>query len=182
VLELVQELVQQSGVNVEREVAPRLPAVYIDSDLVTQVLLNVTLNAIQAMPSGGTLRYRVRTARQRRPPRGPGRRTTDRPAPGRRERSAWVQVQQVHVTDTGSGMSREVLAKLFDPFFSTKPQGTGMGLSISQSIMQEHGGTIQVASREKHGTTVVLSFPMEKRYGERREPDPDSKRPHTAGR
>lgn len=74
--------------------------------------------------------------------------------------------------DNGSGIPRGTLAKLFDPFFSTKPQGTGLGLAISQTIMHEHGGSIAVASREGRGTTVLLNFPVEKRHGERRQPEP----------
>jgi signal transduction histidine kinase len=168
VLELSADSIQQSAIQVERVVAPRLGPVYIDADLITQVLLNVTLNAIQAMPKGGLLRYEVRRVRRRRAPRSPGRRLNDGRTP-RRAGTEWVEYQQVRVSDTGVGIPRGVLAKLFDPFFSTKPQGTGLGLSISQSIMQEHGGTIEVASREGHGTTVLLNFPMEKRHGERRE-------------
>jgi signal transduction histidine kinase len=94
----------------------------------------------------------------------------------------WMEYQQVRVIDTGVGMTRGVLAKLFDPFFSTKPQGTGLGLSISQTIMQEHGGSIEVASREGRGTTVLLSLPVEKRHGERREPHTDARRANAPGR
>jgi two-component system sensor histidine kinase AtoS len=64
-----------------------------------------------------------------------------------------------------------VLAKMFDPFFTTRAQGTGLGLSISQTILQEHGGSIAVDSREGRGTTVLLNFPLEKRHGERRQHD-----------
>jgi signal transduction histidine kinase len=60
---------------------------------------------------------------------------------------------------------------MFDPFFTTKASGTGLGLSISQTIMQEHGGSIAVDSKEGRGTTVLLNFPLEKRNGERRQPD-----------
>ena len=84
------------------------------------------------------------------------------------------------MSDTGAGIPRGVLAKLFDPFFSTKPQGTGLGLSISQTIMHEHGGSIEVASREGRGTTVLLNFPVEKRNGARRLGDPDSGRAYAA--
>lgn len=192
VLELAHEAIQQPGIRVEREVAQRLGPVYIDADLITQVLLNVTLNAVQAMPQGGALRYEVRKVRRRRPPRGSGRRSSDGRrafAPTRRasdagdgSRSAWLEYQQVRVSDTGAGIPRGLLAKLFDPFFSTKPQGTGLGLSISQSIMQEHGGLIEVSSREGHGTTVLLNFPVEKRYGKRREHDPDAEHEHAARR
>ena len=181
VLELAAEAIQQSGVQTEVNVAPGLGPVYIDGDLVTQVLLNVTLNAVQAMPEGGTLRYEVRRLRRARPPRGPGRRSSDRSRPDGDSRSS-LPYQQVRVIDTGVGIPRGVLAKLFDPFFSTKPGGTGLGLSISQTIMQEHGGTIEVASREHRGTTVLLNFPLEKRHAERRARDSRPDRAHAAHR
>jgi signal transduction histidine kinase len=71
--------------------------------------------------------------------------------------------------DGGQGIAKEALSRMFDPFFTTKPSGTGLGLSICQSIVQEHGGTIHVASRPGHGTTVILELPVERRQGERRE-------------
>jgi two-component system, NtrC family, sensor histidine kinase HydH len=177
VLDLSGEPIAQGKVRIERDVAPRLRDVYIDLDLVTQVLLNVTLNAVQAMPEGGVLRYEVRRVRRWRPERGPGRRESDvaqrrRARAGNRERrsgSSRIEFQQLRVSDTGAGIPRGVQAKLFDPFFSTKPGGTGLGLSISQTIMQEHGGSIEIASREGRGTTVLLNFPVEKRNGERRD-------------
>lgn len=181
VLALAAESIQGARVEVEVEVAPRLPDVYIDPDLVTQVLLNVTLNAVQAMPAGGTLRYEVRRVRSRTPSRGAGRRAGDRPR-GRALRPGWVAHEQVRVIDTGVGIPRGVLEKMFDPFFTTKARGTGLGLSISQTIMQEHGGSISVDSREARGTTVLLNFPLEKRHGERRQPDARAVRPDAAHR
>jgi two-component system sensor histidine kinase HydH len=186
---------ERQGVTLESEVAPRLAPVYVDADLVHQVLLNVSLNALQAMPSGGTLRYEVRLVRGRRPPRGPGRRSDDRleiaerrnggaaaGGAGPRRTPAWLEIQQVRVIDTGVGIPRGTLAKLFDPFFTTKPSGTGLGLSISQTIMQEHGGSIAVDSKEGRGTTVLLNFPLEKRNGERRQHDEGSIEGHAARR
>jgi two-component system sensor histidine kinase HydH len=186
---------ERQGVTLESEVAPRLAPVYVDADLVHQVLLNVSLNALQAMPSGGTLRYEVRLVRGRRPPRGPGRRSDDRleiaerrnggaaaGGAGPRRTPAWLEIQQVRVIDTGVGIPRGTLAKLFDPFFTTKPSGTGLGLSISQTIMQEHGGSIAVDSKEGRGTTVLLNFPLEKRNGERRQLDAGSIEGHAARR
>ena len=170
VIELAADAIQNGGVRVEVDVAPRLASLYIDPDLVTQVVLNVTLNAVQAMPGGGVLRYEVRKVRRRRTPRSPGRRESDRRA-SRTPGSAWIQYQQVRVIDTGTGIPRGVLAKMFDPFFTTRAQGTGLGLSISQTILQEHGGSIAVDSREGRGTTVLLNFPLEKRHGERRQHD-----------
>jgi signal transduction histidine kinase len=186
VAELSLEQAERQGVRIESEVAVRLGPVYIDADLVHQVLLNVTLNALQAMPAGGTLRYEVRRVRRRRPPRGPGRRAEDLTGGGRRGAEAggspWIEMQQVRVIDTGTGISRGVLAKLFDPFFTTKASGTGLGLSISQTIMQEHGGSIAVDSKEGRGTTVLLHFPLEKRHGERRQLDSSPLERHAARR
>lgn len=184
VRELSADALREAGVEAELEVQPRLPEVWIDSDLVTQVILNVTLNAVQAMSGGGRLRYEIRRVRRRRAPRGPGRRASDVTAGNGRSRagSGWIELQQVRVIDTGTGISRGVMDKLFDPFFSTKPRGTGLGLSISQTIMQEHGGAIEVASREGRGTTVMLNFPVEKRHGERRTADPHAQLARAADR
>jgi signal transduction histidine kinase len=181
VLELSAERIEKGGVRVELDVPQRLSTVYIDPELVTQVLLNVTINAIEAMPPGGRLRYELRQVRRRGPQRGPGRRSSDSPdadpgATPRRPDRGWLTYQQVRVIDEGPGIPRGVLEKLFDPFFSTKPRGTGLGLSISQTIMQEHGGSIAVASREGRGTTVLLNFPVEKRHGQRRHHDGDPER------
>lgn len=182
VLELSAEAIESAGVTVQVDVAPRLGPVYIDPDLVMQVLLNVTRNALQAMPQGGALRYEIRRVRRKRPARGPGRRAEDAPVARATRDPGWLDVQQVRVSDTGVGIPRGTLGKLFDPFFSTKPQGTGLGLSISQTIVQEHGGTIEVASRENRGTTVLLNFPVEKRHGERRDAHPDARRAHRSHR
>jgi signal transduction histidine kinase len=93
-----------------------------------------------------------------------------------------MSYQQIRVSDTGTGIPRGVLGKLFDPFFTTRPRGTGLGLSISQTIMHEHGGSIEVASREGRGTTVLLNFPTEKRNGERRQLDAHPAGAHAAHR
>ncbi len=194
VIELLAEPILQAGIRVERDVAPRLGTLYIDPDLVQQVLLNVSLNAVQAMERGGTLRYEVRKVRRRAPARGLGRRVDDRRAgdrradPRRAERrdtpaaAPRIEYQQVRVIDTGPGIPRGVLEKMFDPFFSTKSRGTGLGLAISQTIMQEHGGAIEVATREGRGTTLLLNFPVEKRHGQRRQPDPRGAHAHPADR
>jgi signal transduction histidine kinase len=182
VLELLHEPITQHRITVEQEYATRLPTLFIDPDLVTQVLINVSLNAIQAMPEGGTLRFEVSRIRRRAPQRGPGRRASDRLAPQGPPPSAWNEYQQLRVIDSGRGIPRHLLPKLFAPFFTTKAQGTGLGLAISQTIMQEHGGSIEIASREGRGTTVLLNFPLEKRHGERRERHPDGHRHHAAHR
>ena len=188
-VELCAEPIEQGRIAVEVDVARRLSPVFIDPDLVTQVLLNVTLNAIQAMGpparDAHRLRYELRQLRRRSPARGPGRRASDPGGPGLpapRPATGFQTYQQVRVIDDGPGIPRGVLDKLFDPFFSTKPRGTGLGLSISQTIMQEHGGSIAIASREGRGTTVLLNFPVEKRHGQRRNLDADAERPDAAHR
>jgi two-component system sensor histidine kinase HydH len=188
VVELSADSFARAGVRTEIEARPGLRPLWIDADLVTQVVLNVTLNAVQAMPQGGTLRYEVRLTRRRRAPRGTGRRAGDglerrAPAPTRIPAAGeWIAIQQIRVTDSGVGIPRGVLDKLFDPFFSTKPRGSGLGLSICQTIMQEHGGSIEVASREGGGTTVLLDFHVEKRHGERRSTAADAGPAHAAHR
>ncbi len=171
VVALSAEMTIKAEVQVEVVAAPKLAHLWIDPDLVQQVLLNTTLNAVQAMPEGGTLRIEVRKVRHKRPPRGPGRRAEDLSGERARDESGWIEYQQIRISDTGVGIPKGVLAKLFDPFFTTKATGTGLGLSISQTIMQEHGGSIAVDSREGRGTTVLIDFPLEKRHGSRRQRD-----------
>jgi signal transduction histidine kinase len=183
VLALEAERLAEARVVVERRFAARVPVLFLDPGLIEQVLLNLVINAVQAMPGGGTLTLEVALAVRRMRPgeRSRGRRSADldpdaergepaaeaAPPPGVVKLTA-VPVVRVRVIDTGQGIAKEVLPRLFDPFFTTKASGTGLGLSISQSIVQEHGGTISIASREGRGTTVVVELPLEKRHGQRR--------------
>jgi len=179
VLGLEAERFAEARISVERRFAPRVPVLYLDPGLLEQVLLNLVINAVQAMPGGGTLTLEVGLASRRPRPaeRSRGRRSADLdraaagsgPRAGGDESPRPVPVVRVRVIDTGQGIPKEVLPRLFDPFFTTKASGTGLGLSISQSIVQEHGGTISIASREGRGTTVVVELPLEKRHGQRRE-------------
>jgi signal transduction histidine kinase len=162
------EWLAQSSVEVETAVAAGVPETWFDPDLVHQVLLNLVSNSVQAMPQGGGLRLEVRALTRRGVARGAGRRRDDRGRPPGERRGPPSRVVQVRVIDTGEGISKEHLGRLFDPFFTTKPSGTGLGLSICQSIVQEHGGSIHVASRPGHGTTVIVELPVERRQGERR--------------
>ena len=105
-----------------------------------QVLLNLFLNARDAMPDGGTLRVTTRT-------------TADATGEAR---------AQVLVSDTGTGIEPELQRRIFDPFFTTKDsrRGTGLGLAVSYGIVQEHSGTISVQSAPGAGTTFTLEFPL----------------------
>ncbi len=119
-------------------------AVACDPDQLRQVLLNLALNAVQAMAGGGTLT--VRTSR----PRG---------RDGRTPSTSGTEGLELRVSDTGPGMTEDVRSRLFIPFFTTKEKGTGLGLAICQRIVKAHGGTLRVESRPGEGTTFVIRLP-----------------------
>jgi two-component system NtrC family sensor kinase len=112
-----------------------LPRVRIDIHQIQQVLINLMLNAIQAMEKGGTLTLRTFL--------GNGGRVG------------------VEVQDSGIGIPESHLKKIFDPFFTTKSEGTGLGLSISLKILENHGAAIDVRSEEGKGSTFTILFPAE---------------------
>jgi two-component system NtrC family sensor kinase len=111
-----------------------LPKVRIDIHQIQQVLINLMLNAIQAMEKGGTLTIRTFLSNEG----GVG----------------------IEVRDTGTGIPRAHLKKIFDPFFTTKSEGTGLGLSISLKILENHGATIDVVSEAEKGSTFTIHFPL----------------------
>jgi signal transduction histidine kinase len=78
------------------------------------------------------------------------------------------EVVEIRVQDNGPGIPAATLARVFDPFFTTRAQGSGLGLSICQTIVREHGGVIAVESTVGQGTTVTIDLPVEKRHGDRR--------------
>jgi signal transduction histidine kinase len=120
-----------------------LPKVWIDAHQIQQVLVNLILNAIQAMEKGGTLTIHTFLV--------------DGGGIG------------VEVKDTGVGILKSNLRKIFDPFFSTKSEGTGLGLSISLKILENHGATIDVESEEGKGSTFTIHFPVTHGSGDREE-------------
>jgi signal transduction histidine kinase len=136
---VVEELVDFFGpmarahaVEVKCYVPPGLPAVALDRDLFKQALLNLLLNAQQAMPEGGAVTVQAHAA-----------------PPG----------VCLSVIDTGHGMAPEVMAKAFRPFFSTRGGGTGLGLATTRKIVEAHGGTIEVQSEVGRGTKFTLCLP-----------------------
>ena len=135
VLDVLQERLGKQHIQVKKTVSPHLPKVLADPDHMNQVLLNLILNACQAMGDGGTLSLALHP--------------TD-------------DAVELTVQDTGSGIAQEQLAKIFDPFFSTKAvgEGTGLGLTVVHGILQEHQGAIRVTSVPGQGTTFIVSLPM----------------------
>jgi two-component system NtrC family sensor kinase len=115
--------------------------------------VNILINACDAMPEGGTLRVVTRVVEASRAAGGEAG-GGEGPAGGSR------QTVEIAVSDHGQGIPPEHLDKIFDPFFSTKQRGTGLGLSVVYGIMEKHGGTISVESRVGEGTTVTLRLPV----------------------
>jgi PAS domain S-box-containing protein len=123
---------------IKTHVAPEMPDVRIDARMVRQALLNVVINGLQAMPRGGTLTVAAATDMSN----------------GRR----WARLE---VRDTGPGVPPELAGKIFQPFFTTKATGTGLGLAVVKRIMEAHRGEVLVESRAGEGTKVSLLLPME---------------------
>lgn len=137
---ITEHQLQRTGeIEVVRELQPDLPTVYADQNQVQQVLVNLFLNAAQAMaPGPGKLTIRTLTRAG-----GDG------------------EFVVAEVADTGCGIPKEIQSKIFDPFFTTKEvgRGTGLGLSVAYGIMERHGGKIEVQSVVGEGATFILSFP-----------------------
>ena len=120
-----------------------MPPVRADAEQLLQVFLNLSLNAIQAMPAGGPASC-ISTALRRATRRG-----------------AAAAFLEVRFRDTGVGIPAGDLKNLFIPFFTTKEKGTGLGLPISQRIIENHGGTIEVRSQPGEGATFTVLLPIE---------------------
>ncbi len=168
-LALVADTARQQTVEVRREgEGDDIPEMFLDEDQLVQVLLNVTMNALQAMPAGGTLTVSLRQTEQRlRPPEHQARRVTDLPSvPARR--GPRVPVVELRVTDTGPGVAPEMRGREFAAFATSRATGTGLGLAISLQIVRDHGGSMLIESPRRGGTVVTIELPVDKRRGRRR--------------
>lgn len=139
-------------IEVVREFAPDPPRVRLDRGKMEQVFINVILNALQAMPEGGTLTVAIRHARAGTDP-------FPRPRPGGGFQPG-DPVVLVQVRDTGGGIAPEILPRLFDPFFTTKPVGvgTGLGLSVVRRILDLHEGAVEIANAPGGGALVTIAL------------------------
>jgi signal transduction histidine kinase/DNA-binding response OmpR family regulator len=135
VLALTNKRLQHGHITVETHLAPDLPLLHVVPDQLTQVFLNIAINAVEAMPDGGRLTIQ-----------------TTKSADGK-----WGEIT---FTDDGPGMDEETRANIFEPFFTTKSAGTGLGLAISYGIIERHGGQIQVDSVPEGGSTFVVRLPI----------------------
>jgi len=129
----IKELLNKHHIAVKKNY-DETPSAVIDQEQIRQVLLNLILNAVEAMPEGGTIEISTRKNEE-------------------------DQIEII-LSDTGCGISKDHLKEIFNPFFTTKERGTGLGLSIVQRIINEQGGTIEVDSTINQGTQFVISLPM----------------------
>jgi signal transduction histidine kinase/CheY-like chemotaxis protein len=133
VLTLTAKYLQHRRVAIKRILTPDLPSVVVAPDELEQVFINLVLNAVDAMPEGGTLHVASR--------QGEGGRLA------------------VAFSDTGHGIAPEDLERVFEPFFSTREDGTGLGLTVSHNVIERHGGEIAVESTPGQGTTFTVWLP-----------------------
>jgi PAS domain S-box-containing protein len=154
-LELTRPLMARR-VSVKTEISPNLPKVAADSSRLEQVLVNLILNALDAMPEGGELTVCTQLASSDAVTGGP-----------KKENKQFVLVT---VTDTGIGIPENLQCSIFDPFFTTKPngEGVGLGLSSAQAIVRQHDGFIDVQSAPGKGTTFRMFLPAKERPASKR--------------
>ena len=135
VLVLLRFPASKMDIRIVNDLSEDIPDIMIDENKMSQVLMNIMINAMQSMSGGGTLTLRTR-----------------------RDESYCI----VSIEDTGIGISQEVLPNIFDPFFTTKEigEGTGLGLSVSKGIVEQHGGIIEVESETGRGTTFKIKLPV----------------------
>ena len=130
VVKLLEQKAAAQKVTVSKEFAGDLPQITLDIEQIEQVLLNLAINALQAMPDGGTLVFRTNQAKE---------------------------TVTIEVEDTGCGIPPNVIGRIFDPFFTTKAKGSGLGLSVAHKIVTQHEGSL-VAENTAHGSVFRLTL------------------------
>jgi PAS domain S-box-containing protein len=130
---LIQYDKKAKSITITKELTPSLPDIAVNGNQLSQVFVNLTLNAIDAMPNGGTLTVR-----------------------------SFVKVDNIAIQfeDTGVGIPKEDITKIFDPFYTTKEKGTGLGLAVSYDIIKKMNGTLTVDSELGKGTTFTITIPV----------------------
>jgi len=133
IADLIQPEADRMGINVEVSIGDDLPRVLMDKRHIKQALLNLIQNAMAAMPKGGNLGIAV---------------------------AATNDELTISVSDTGTGIPEDMLTKIFEPYFTTKKSGTGLGLTITFKIIKEHSGDISLESKEGKGSTFTIHLPV----------------------
>jgi two-component system nitrogen regulation sensor histidine kinase GlnL len=140
---ILESQAKERSVEIARDFGENLPRVWIDREQMKQVFMNLILNAIQAMKEGGAITISTRAVT----------RTGVQPA---------GEFVQIEVKDTGVGIPEENVQHIFDPFFTSKDEGSGLGLAVSHQIVQEHGGFVTVESTIGKGTSFFVHVPVGK--------------------
>jgi len=140
---------KKKQIQIIKKYANDLPLVSVDREQIKQVFLNILLNAIEATPENGQITIKTRSFSK----------------PG------GEPYAQIEITDTGKGIPEDYLEDIFNPFFTTKSKGSGLGLSISNQIVQEHRGYISVESQVNKGTSFFINLPLRQEHPKRRKTD-----------
>ncbi len=130
---LMENYFQEKHITLQKRYETGIPEVPVDPTQIKQVFLNILMNAVEAMPDGGKLDVNIESVNES---------------------------IKIYIIDAGKGMQHGVLQNIYDPFFTTKPSGTGVGLSVSLKIIEDHGGTIDAISEQERGTTMLLTLPI----------------------
>lgn len=134
-LKILENEFRLQHINIETRLSDQVQETFVDENQIEQVFVNLLLNAVQAIEEKGVITVTSRMDEQR-------------------------KCAVIEVADSGCGIASENMAKIFEPFFSTKPKGTGLGLAVSYAIVKSHGGDINAFSKPGEGTPFVLDFPI----------------------
>ena len=130
---LMENYFQEKHITLQKKYETGVPEAPVDPTQIKQVFLNILMNAVESMPDGGKLDVKIK----------------------------YIDGSvKIYIVDAGKGMKQGVLQNIYDPFFTTKPSGTGVGLSVSLKIIEDHGGTIDAISEQGKGTTMLLTLPI----------------------
>jgi signal transduction histidine kinase len=130
---LMENYFQEKHIRLQKKYETSLPEIPVDPTQIKQVFLNILMNAVESMPDGGKLDVNIESV---------------------------DESIKIYIIDTGKGIQQGVLQDIYDPFFTTKPSGTGVGLSVSLKIIEDHGGTIGATSKQEKGTTMLITLPI----------------------
>jgi signal transduction histidine kinase len=130
--------IKEKGYIIKQDYQNSLPEIQADADMLYQSFLNILINAMQAMPNGGTINVAI---------------------------SANEKIVVIDFEDEGQGIAEDVLEKIWDPFFTTKEMGTGLGLGVVKNIIESHGGSIQILNRAAGGAQVTVELPVDHAKG-----------------
>jgi signal transduction histidine kinase len=137
VLTLIRAEADKKNIHIISRFPPEKVSAFYDEALMKQVFLNIIINAFQSMENGGELKIIL-------------------------DNSGFDNFLTIQISDTGHGIKNEIISQIFEPFFSTKENGSGLGLSIAQRIIEEHGGSITVKSFWEKGTNFFIKIPLAK--------------------